>query len=97
MLPFLITSLLRPSGRLEYNAFSLSVPGAVIISPKKADSARPRPPDRARPGTRPASHAPADFHITWECPNCGQTFFGLHPPDLCDYCRDLTTWRRVDR
>ncbi|MBL8162042.1 MAG: hypothetical protein JNJ61_08655 [Anaerolineae bacterium] len=32
--------------------------------------------------------------LTWECPNCGQTFFGEHPPDLCAYCRDFTTWRR---
>jgi rubrerythrin len=29
----------------------------------------------------------------WECPNCGQSYFGENPPDLCDYCQDFTTWR----
>jgi hypothetical protein len=28
----------------------------------------------------------------WRCPNCGQVHFGDTPPDLCDYCRDFTTW-----
>jgi len=32
----------------------------------------------------------------WQCPNCGQLCFGDLPPDICDYCRDFTTWRRAD-
>lgn len=36
--------------------------------------------------------------IRWRCPNCGQTLFTARdddPPDLCDYCDDMTTWQRV--
>lgn len=29
----------------------------------------------------------------WECPNCGQSYFGDDPPDMCDFCGDFTTWR----
>jgi len=29
----------------------------------------------------------------WVCPNCGQTYFGEHPPDMCDFCADFTTWQ----
>jgi rubrerythrin len=42
----------------------------------------------------PLPAAMDDFGLTWECPNCGQNFFGEQPPDLCAYCRDFTTWRR---
>ncbi len=31
----------------------------------------------------------------WRCPNCGQRCFGEHPPDLCAYCSDFTTWQPV--
>jgi rubredoxin len=31
----------------------------------------------------------------WVCPNCGQMYFGDTPPDLCDFCADFTTWKRV--
>ena len=37
--------------------------------------------------------------VRWRCPNCGQTLFtapDYEPPDICDYCRDMTTWQRVD-
>lgn len=33
----------------------------------------------------------------WQCPNCGQKVFGDIPPDLCDFCADLTTWRLLPR
>jgi rubrerythrin len=33
--------------------------------------------------------------VLWECPNCGQRHFGDYPPDMCDYCHDFTTWRRI--
>jgi uncharacterized OB-fold protein len=36
--------------------------------------------------------------IRWRCPNCGQTLFTAaddYPPDICDYCKDMTTWQRV--
>ena len=29
----------------------------------------------------------------WYCPNCGQRYFGDHPPDMCDFCQDFTTWK----
>lgn len=32
----------------------------------------------------------------WECPNCGQHYFSDDLPDMCDYCQDFTTWRRVE-
>jgi rubrerythrin len=32
----------------------------------------------------------------WRCPNCGQTWFGDAPPDVCDFCHDMTTWRKRD-
>ncbi|MBZ0293257.1 MAG: hypothetical protein K8L99_11890 [Anaerolineae bacterium] len=35
----------------------------------------------------------------WRCPNCGQTAFTFDPrtpPDMCDYCGDMTTWKRVE-
>ncbi|MGJ3238529.1 MAG: hypothetical protein ACFE0Q_07465 [Anaerolineae bacterium] len=34
----------------------------------------------------------------WRCPNCGQLIFTApddRPPDMCDYCQDFTTWRRI--
>jgi predicted RNA-binding Zn-ribbon protein involved in translation (DUF1610 family) len=37
--------------------------------------------------------------VRWRCPNCGQTIFtGIdsEPPDICNYCRDMTTWQRVE-
>ncbi|MDQ7025357.1 MAG: hypothetical protein Q9P01_01125 [Anaerolineae bacterium] len=37
--------------------------------------------------------------VRWRCPNCGQTLFTApndEPPDICNYCRDMTTWQRVD-
>jgi rubrerythrin len=30
----------------------------------------------------------------WRCPNCGQTWFGDDPPDVCDFCHAMTTWQR---
>ena len=36
----------------------------------------------------------------WRCPNCGQHVFvdaRCEPPDICQYCKDLTTWERFDR
>lgn len=50
----------------------------------------------------PASDAahqrtPATAIMFWECPNCGQSYFGEQPPDLCDYCQDFTTWRPVNQ
>jgi hypothetical protein len=56
---------------------------------RKSAAARPVSPPPLDPG-RP----PPDVPI-WLCPNCGQSYFGAHPPDLCDYCRDFTTWRQV--
>ncbi|NWF69142.1 MAG: bifunctional DNA primase/polymerase [Chloroflexi bacterium] len=29
----------------------------------------------------------------WKCPNCGQVHFADVPPDMCDFCRDFTTWK----
>ncbi|MFN8375055.1 MAG: bifunctional DNA primase/polymerase [Anaerolineae bacterium] len=29
----------------------------------------------------------------WKCPNCGQVHFAEEPPDMCDFCRDFTTWK----
>jgi hypothetical protein len=37
--------------------------------------------------------------VRWRCPNCGQTLFtapDYEPPDICNYCRDMTTWQRVE-
>jgi uncharacterized OB-fold protein len=34
--------------------------------------------------------------LIWQCPNCGQSYFGEYPPDMCDYCQDFTTWRQVE-
>jgi len=37
--------------------------------------------------------------VRWRCPNCGQMFFTApddEPPDICHYCRDMTTWQRVN-
>jgi len=38
--------------------------------------------------------------VQWRCPNCGQHIFvvrGLEPPDLCEYCKDMTTWELVEK
>jgi len=32
----------------------------------------------------------------WECPNCGQSYLGDDPPDMCDFCGDFTTWRPLE-
>lgn len=37
--------------------------------------------------------------IRWRCPNCGQTLFTAlddTPPDVCHYCKDMTTWQFVE-
>jgi DNA-binding transcriptional ArsR family regulator len=39
---------------------------------------------------------PSEDICYWECPNCGQHYFSDNPPDMCDYCQDFTTWRRVN-
>jgi hypothetical protein len=31
----------------------------------------------------------------WRCPNCGQVHFAEAPPDMCDFCRDFTTWQPI--
>lgn len=31
----------------------------------------------------------------WRCPNCGQSHFSDDPPEMCDFCRDFTTWREL--
>lgn len=41
---------------------------------------------------------PTPTIIHWRCPNCGQTIFtdgDDAPPDLCHFCRDMTTWQRL--
>ena len=35
----------------------------------------------------------------WRCMNCGQQVFvavSLDPPDVCQYCRDMTTWQCIE-
>ncbi|MBI5670618.1 MAG: hypothetical protein HZC41_21715 [Chloroflexi bacterium] len=44
---------------------------------------------------QPDADQPPDIMPIWECPNCGQNYFGAQPPDMCAYCRDFTTWRPV--
>lgn len=43
----------------------------------------------------PASENPPKNppQLWWRCPNCGQTYFGEDPPDMCDFCQDFTTWQ----
>jgi hypothetical protein len=53
----------------------------------------PVPPDSDDSRQRP----PGTSLIIWQCPNCGQSYFGEQPPDMCDYCQDFTTWRRVNQ
>ncbi len=43
-------------------------------------------------------------HLThteqWRCMNCGQHVFvvvGSNPPDICQYCNDMTTWKPTER
>lgn len=36
--------------------------------------------------------------VRYRCPNCGQLYFcdsESEPPDICQYCRDMTTWQRL--
>jgi len=46
--------------------------------------------------SQPEEVAAAAALPVWCCPNCGQRHFGEDPPDMCAYCADFTTWRRVD-
>lgn len=42
---------------------------------------------------------PTPSIVCYRCPNCGQTYFcaaDQTPPDICSYCRDMTTWQRYD-
>lgn len=68
------------------------------LKPADADDPQPRKyPPKPRthiPETPEQKQPDQDFRVIWECPNCGQTFFGQYPPDLCDFCRDFTTWRK---
>ena len=43
-------------------------------------------------------------HLThteqWRCMNCGQYVFVVidcDPPDICQYCNDMTTWQPTER
>jgi len=36
----------------------------------------------------------------WRCLTCGQHIFvdvDLAPPDICEYCKDMTTWEHIDK
>ncbi len=38
--------------------------------------------------------------IRWRCLNCGQNIFVVsdtEPPDICQYCKDMTTWQLIER
>ncbi|HEX2906162.1 MAG TPA: hypothetical protein VHO69_04835 [Phototrophicaceae bacterium] len=61
-----------------------------MAKPHRPSEPPPNPPER-QSEARPRH---LDTQI-WECPNCGQSYFGAQPPDLCDYCRDFTTWRLI--
>lgn len=37
--------------------------------------------------------------VRWRCLTCGQQHFTTsdrEPPDICDYCKDMTTWELLD-
>lgn len=53
------------------------------------------PPEKPETQSPPSAPVPESPLFIWECPNCGQSYFGEETPDLCDYCQDFTTWRRV--
>lgn len=43
-------------------------------------------------------HEPEAYTSTlkvWRCPNCGQEYFGEEIVDTCDFCGDMTTWKRI--
>ena len=77
---------------VEYIFFFTVCNGEESIKRKQA-AVQPPAPDAAQQAN--SDKALLDFELTWECPNCGQFVFGKHPPDMCDYCGDLTTWRLV--
>jgi hypothetical protein len=58
----------------------------------KPVGARHALPLQQEPDKQPRRRADAPI---WQCPNCGQNYFGAHPPDMCDYCQDFTTWQPV--
>jgi len=36
----------------------------------------------------------------WRCLNCGQHIFVVidtDPPDICEYCKDMTTWEHTHK
>ncbi|MBL8153260.1 MAG: hypothetical protein JNM70_03675 [Anaerolineae bacterium] len=81
-------------GRLQWALRGTGQRGRVI-KPKKARRAAQLPLLPTDLADSTSAEHPHDFSITWQCPNCGQIVFGRQPPEVCDYCRDLTTWRRV--
>jgi uncharacterized OB-fold protein len=56
-------------------------------------------PPAATQATPPENNHPDQTTIArWRCPNCGQMYFcdaKEDPPDMCHYCRDMTTWERL--
>lgn len=61
---------------------------------------RHKRPDKNNPHQQPGfnfSDTPSEL-VRWRCMNCGQQFFCLpeeEPPDICDYCQDMTTWQQL--
>jgi rubrerythrin len=56
----------------------------------------PHDPQHRESSTHPRQ---PDTLIRWRCPNCGQTHFTApddEPPDICAYCCDMTTWKRLN-
>jgi rubrerythrin len=55
-----------------------------------------RPHKTPQRATRKSQTRPSPALLIWQCPNCGQSYFGEYPPDMCDYCQDFTTWRQIE-
>jgi hypothetical protein len=76
----------------------------------RRNAAYPEPTRRIRKSTSKPQEKPADppknnietlspRSEILICPNCGQTYAAIFgtPPDKCDYCRDMTTWKPIEQ
>ena len=69
--------------------------GRALLSQANAHSKPTKPSQEA---AMPMSQR-SPLATRWRCLNCGQLIFveiDQEPPEICQFCRDMTTWQWID-
>ena len=66
-----------------------------MFAKRRSEDNTPADPPNAKAAAKHLTHTEQ-----WRCMNCGQYVFvvvGFDPPDICQYCNDMTTWQLAER